>query len=147
MHWFLMMKQSIQRKIDSCIMNGERYVTIPRNLWNSLLFCGAGISLTHTRNLVELLLTSHFSLFSTSLCSLATYMNLFRVLSCFTSSLPCMIISSAILITPSQWSMIWCIILWKVSCTHASLNGRCVCAEGCQKRWFIVKNYAMVRSI
>ena len=122
-------------------MNGERYDTIPRKLWSSPLFCGSGISLmaltfdrsrwvpclslTQPKNLTELLLTSHFFLFSTSPCSLATFMNLFSLLLCSALSLPCMMISSVIQMTPSQQSRIWSIILGKISCAHVSPNGRC----------------------
>ena len=121
---------------DSCGMNGERYVTIPRKLWNSPLVWGAGISFlgsgwapclsyTQPKNLTESFLTSHFFLLSTNPCSLTTLMNLCSCLSCSSSSLPCMMISSAIPMTPSHWLSIWSMIHLKISCAQASPNGRC----------------------
>ena len=101
----------------------------------SILFFGVGISLmaltfdgsgwapcllqTQSKNLTELLLTSHFFV----QCQPMFSCNL--LLSCSASSLPCIIISSVIPMTPSQRCRIWSVILWKISCAHASRNGRC----------------------
>ena len=66
------------------------------------------LSWTHPKNLTESFLTSYLDLLNTSPCSLATLMNLCSLLLCSSSSLPCMMISSAIPMIPSPgiWSII-----------------------------------------
>ena len=123
------------RKFDVCSanlrMNGDMYVTIPRNSCSSALLSGEGLccmsftsagprwksSLSYIiipKNLIRGTLSSHFSLLNTSPCCFATSnsIKLYRFRSCSTSVFPHTTISSVMLAltVPEHFSRIWSIL-------------------------------------